>query len=257
MAVRKGKKERGSRPGGDLFEAYLARRPEADPRVLVPRSAMPLARGGFLLHGVIVQGWSVAWLAAFLFAEFLLVARLAVVGDRLSLGPQLDPGLHRRTSLARQLFWLVVLFAATAFAGQGLDRSTRGAWFGLGENAALWSFPGWGILAYLGFLVGEFLFDLAAARREKRTFVSAATLQAAFFLVAAILLAGVGTFLLGFLGGFLGDAGARGVAAVGLVLARTGSDLAVLWFPVWGPRMLAADRRRKGKPAPDGPPPAG
>lgn len=257
MAQERGRKASGARGGGDLFEAYLARRPEADPRVLMPRSAMPLARGGFLLHGVIVQGWSVAWLAAFLFAEFFLVARLAVLGDRLSLGPQLDPSLHRRTSLARQILWLVILLAATAFAGQGLDRSTRGAWFGLGEGAPLWTRPSLGVLAYLGFLVGEFLFDLAAARRERRTFVSAGTLQAAFFLVAAILLAGLGTFLLAFLGDFFGETGARGVVAVGLVLARTGSDLAVLWFPVWGPRMLAEDRRKRGKPASEGPPPAG
>ena len=29
------------------------------------------------------------------------------------------------------------------------------------------------------------------------------------------------------------------VAATVLVLARTGSDLAVLWFPLWGPGRLA------------------
>jgi hypothetical protein len=229
---------RAGRPA-DLFEAYLASRPESDPRLLLPRSALPLARGAFLLHGVLVQQWSVAWLAAFLFAEFFLVVRLATLGDRLSTGPQLDPALHRRTSLGAQLVWCGLSLAAAAFAGQGLDRSTRGAWFGLGGQGELFAWPSWGVVAYLLLLVGELALDLLAARRERRTFVSASVLQATFFLTGALLLAFVGVFLAGFAGDWFGDAGARAVVALLLVLARTGSDLAVLWFPVWGPARLA------------------
>jgi len=223
----------------DLYEAYLASRPESDPRLLLPRSALPLARGAFLLRGVLVQQWSAAWLAAFLFAEFFLVVRLAVLGDRWSGGPKLDPALHRRTSVLAQLAWVAVSLAAIAFAGQGLDRSTRGAWFGFGVSGALWVWPGWGIVAYLLLLLGEFAFDLLAARRERRTFASAGVLQATFFLVAALLLAFAGVFVAAFLGEWFGDEGARAIVALLLVVARTGSDLAVLWFPVWGPGRLA------------------
>ena len=48
----------------------------------------------------------------------------------------------------------------------------------------------------------------------------------------------VGVILAGFAGEWFGDAGVRAVAAVVLVLARAGSDLAVLWFPLWGPARL-------------------
>ena len=48
----------------------------------------------------------------------------------------------------------------------------------------------------------------------------------------------VGVILAGFAGEWFGDAGVRAVAAVVLVLARPGSDLAVLWFPLWGPGRL-------------------
>ena len=231
-----------SRPA-DLYEAYLASRPEADPRRLLPRSALPLARGAFLLHGVVVEQWSAGWLAGFLLAEFFLIVRLAVLGDRWSGGPKLDPALHRRTSMPAQLAWLILSMAAIAFTGQGLDRSTRGAWFGFGGSEALWVWPGWGIVAYLVLLLGEFLLDLLAARREHRAFASASVLQATFFLVAVLLLAFAGVFVIAFASEWFGDGGARAVAALLLVLARTGSDLAVLWFPVWGPGRLASRQK--------------
>jgi hypothetical protein len=224
----------------DLYAAYLALRPESDPRILVPRSALPLARGAFLMHGVLVQGWSVAWLVGFLFAELFLVIRLAVVGDRLSGGPQLDPELHRKRSFGFQLVWLAVSLATVVYAGQGLDRSTRGAWFGLEDPADLVHRPSWGVLVYLILLLGEFAFDLAAARRERRTFASAGTLQATLFIVAAVLLAFVGIVLVGLAHEGFGDSGARGMFAFLLVLARTGSELGVLWFPLWGPGRLVA-----------------
>ncbi len=222
----------------DLYEAYLASRPESDPRLLLPRSALPLARGAFLLHGVLVQGWSVAWLVGFFFAEFFLVVRLAVVGDRLAGGPQIDPELHRGRSFGFQLVWLAISLAAVVFAGQGLDRSTRGAWFGLGGGEGNFAAPSWGVLAYLALLLGEFTVDLLAARRAKRTFASAGALQATFFLASTVLLSFVGIFLVGLAHEGFGQNGARSMFTFLLVVARTGSDLGVLWFPVWGPGRL-------------------
>lgn len=234
-----GRSNNSRRGSVDLFDAYLASRPEADPRLLAPRSALPLARGAFLLNGVLAEEWSAAWLAAFLFAEFFLVLRLAVLGDRFSTGRKIDPDLHRRSTLLAQLFWLGLSLSAVVFAGQALDRSARGAWFGLGEGGALWSWPSWGVAVYLALLLGEFAFDLFAARRERRSFASAGALQAAFFLFGMLTLSVFGIVLAGFASEWFGDAGARAVAAVVLVTARCGSDLAVLWFPVWGPGRLA------------------
>jgi len=235
---RKGRRIAARGAHADPFAAYLARHPEADPKILLPRSVLPLARGAFLLRGVLVEGWSVAWLGAFFAAELMLVVRLAAVGDRLSLGPAIDAEHQLRRSLSWDLSWLAIALAATAFAGQGLDRSTRGAWFSLGEEAPLWAWPGWGIAAYLAFLLGEFVLDLLAARRERRSFVSTGAMQAAFLIVAAILLAFVVPFVLGFAAEWFGDAGARAVIAVLLVLARTAADLAVLWLPLWAPGRL-------------------
>ncbi len=234
--ARRGRK---SAKPADLYEAYLASRPESDPRLLLPRSALPLARGAFLLHGVLVEEWSAAWLGAFLFAEFFLVLRLAVLGDRFSTGRKIDPELHRRSPLFAQIFWLGLSLAAVVFAGQALDRSARGAWFGLAEGGALWSWPSAGVGVYLALLLSEFAFDLVAARRERRTFASAGTLQATFFLAAMLGLTFFGIIAAGFAGEWFGDTGVRAVAASVLVLARTGSDLAVLWFPLWGPGRLA------------------
>ena len=187
---------------------------------------------------MLVEGWSLAWLAAFFAAELLLVIRLAALGDRLSLGPPLDPEHQHRRSLPWDLAWLGIALAAAAFAGQGLDRSTRGAWFSLGEEAPLWAWPGWGIAAYLAFLLGEFVFDLLAARRERRAFVSTGMMQAVFLIVAGILIAFLVPFVLGFAAEWFGDTGARAVTAVLLVLARTAADLAVLWLPLWAPGRL-------------------
>lgn len=220
----------------DLFLAYLARRPESDPRILLPRSAAPILRGGFLLHGVLVLDWSLGWLTAFFAAEFLLGIRLGILGDRFTPGRQFDPELHRRTSLFFQLAWLVVTLAALVFAGRELERVSGGEAFGASAGSLLGQ-PGVGTLVYLALVLVEFVFDLLAARREGRTFVSAGTVQAALFFVLFLLFAFVGVFLAGFVSEFLGDAGARGVAAILLVLARSGSDLAVLWLPLWLPRL--------------------
>ncbi len=91
----------------DLFSEYLKRRPERNPAVLLPRSALALARGGFLLHGVLARGWPLGWLAGFLFAEFFLVVRLTVLGDRWAGGPSLDPKRGKKT-LLNDLAWALV-----------------------------------------------------------------------------------------------------------------------------------------------------
>lgn len=240
MATRDAKREKRARErkAPELFLAYLARRPEADPRVLVPRSAVPLLRAGFLLHGVLALDWSLAWLSGFFAVEFLLGIRLGILGDRWTTGRQFDPELHRQTSLTFQLVWLAVTMAAFVFTGRGLELSSGGGAFGAGFGPNL-GWPGVGTLLYLVLLLVEFVFDLLAARREGRTFVSAGTVQASLFFVLFVIFTFVGVFLAGFVSEFLGDAGARGVAALLLVLARSGSDLGVLWMPVWLPRLVA------------------
>ena len=224
------------------FDAYLALKPEADPRILLPRSAGPIARGAYLLHGVLVLDWSAAWLTAFFFAEFFLVVRLAVLGDRWSTGHKLDAELHRKTSLAFQLFWLAVTLVAFAFTGQKLESSARGDAFAPGWSG-LFAWPGWGAVLYLAFLLGEFAFDLLAARRARRTFASAGLLQASFFFFGVLVLSFFGIVLAGIFDKLMGEGGARGVAAVLLVVACCGSDLAVLWLPLWGPGQLAKHTR--------------
>lgn len=238
----KRRKDRGSTAS---FDAYLAQKPESDPRILLPRSAGPIARGAFLLHGVLALDWSAGWLAAFFFAEFFLVVRLAVLGDRWSTGRKLDAELHRRTSLGFQLFWLAVTLAAFAFAGQKLESSAHGDAFAQGWSG-LFSWPGWGAVLYLAFLLGEFAFDLIAARRERRPFASAGLLQASFFFFGVLVLSFFGIVLAGIFDNLMGEGGARAVAAVLLVVARCGSDLAVLWLPLWGPGQLARHARPGG-----------
>lgn len=247
------KRRSGRQAPADLGVAYLALGPESDPRILLPRSALPVARGAFLLHGVLVQGWSVAWLVGFFFAEFFLVVRLAVIGDRLSGGPQIDPEQHRRRSFGLQLVWLAISLATVVFAGQGLDRSTRGAWFGLGGREGFFATPSWGVIAYLALLLGEFTVDLFAARRAKRTFASAGALQATFFLVSTLLLSFVGIFLIGLAHEGFGENGARSMFTFLLVVARTGSDLGVLWFPLWGPGRLTPKPLAAPSAGADGP----
>jgi len=234
-----GRRRRRRRRERDLFAAYLAREPERDPRILLPRSALPLARGAFLLHGVVAEGWSLAWLAAFLVAEFLLVARLAALGERFA------GGGRAKGSLAGEVVWAVFALAATLFAGQALDRSTRGAWLGFGGDAGLWAWPSWGIVAYVALLGVDFVAEAVAARRERRTFVPAAVLQASVTFAVAILLSFFVILLSGVADTLFGEEGLRALVASALVLARTVGDLAVLWLPHWVPWMEARQRRKR------------
>jgi hypothetical protein len=235
------------RPGAarapDLFLEYLKRRPPKDPATLLTRSALALLRCGFLARGVFREHWSVGWLAAFLFAEFFLIARLTIVGDRWGGGPPLDAKARKGGSAPRELVLGVVALALAAGAGIGLDRSTGGGWFGsagsfgvdlsrLGAGMLTGRLP-WGPFAYLALLLIEFARDVAAARSGRRPFVSVAAVHAAFFGAAAILSVFL-FFALMFLGSWAGDDFIRAAIAVCLLLSRTLSELAAIWLPVWG-----------------------
>lgn len=237
-AAGRAKKPKGRRPRANrdrLLSGYLERRPEADPRVLVLRSILPLARAALLAEGVLERGWPVAWLVAFLFAEIFLVIRLTALGDRVSGGPPLDPQARAHGSLARDVFWLAVALAATWAAGIGLERG--GAAEALSAGAAWWSRPGWGVLAYVGLLLAECARDVAEARRTGRGFVSAAAVSAAFLIVALVLAMFPLVPLLAF-SAHLSQEGPRLAIAGLLVLVRAVAELAVLWLPVWGPGRL-------------------
>jgi hypothetical protein len=92
----------------DLFIEYLRREPPTEPVTLLTRSALALGRGAFLARGVFREDWSVGWLAAFLFAEFFLIARLTIVGDRWGGGPPLDGKAKRSGSATREVVLGVV-----------------------------------------------------------------------------------------------------------------------------------------------------
>jgi hypothetical protein len=182
------------------------------------------------------QGWPVAWLVAFLFAEIFLLIRLTALGDRLSGGPSLDPRARRRGSLPRDIAWLFVALVTVWVAGVGLERGS--AWSeALGGAAAWWRRPGWGVLAYLGLLVIEFARDLAEARRTGKGFVSSASVAAVFLIVALVLSLFALVPLVAFTAK-LGDEGPRLAVGGLLVLVRLVAELAVLWLPVWGPGRL-------------------
>ncbi|QQR75048.1 MAG: hypothetical protein IPJ17_05555 [Holophagales bacterium] len=241
-------KPRPRREKPTLIQAFLARGPERDPRILLPRSALPLARAAFLFHGVVVRGWSLGWLAGFLFAEFFLVVRLAVLGDRFAGGHSLDPELHRRTSLAFQLAWLVVSTAALAFTGLALAASQAGGSLFTGGHLDVSSLDAaatWGVAGYVVLLFVDAIVEGLSARRAQRAFSSAAAVQASFFLVAVLLLSFVSIFLAGLVEDLLGEPGARGVFALQLVAARGISELAVLWLPLLAPRLENWKRSRR------------
>jgi hypothetical protein len=228
----------------DMFREYLNRNPERGFAALLPRSAVALARGGFLLHGIFVRGWSVGWLAGFLFAEFFLVVRLATLGDRWGGGPSLDEGGRARRSPFGEVMWALLSIAVFYVVGGKLDAETGALGMGLTESVRLNSLsdlvvrPAWGVLAYLASFLVEFAIELFHARAGRQAYVSASALTATFFLLAVILAVFLIPFA-GVVGGMFGlaDRFLVHLAAVILVFARSGADLAVLWFPYWGHRL--------------------
>lgn len=224
----------------DLFAAYLARNPERNPWILVPRSALPLVRGTYLLHGIVIEGWSLGWLVAFLIAEFFLVARLAVLGERIA------GGKRKKGSIVVQSVWATLALATTFFAGQTLDRSSRGAWLGFGEDLGVWGWPGLGITCYVALLLADFAAETISARRERRQFVPAAAIQAGFSFAIVLMLSFFVILLSGIADTLFGEEGLRALVATALVLARTAGELAVLWLPYLHPWMEARQRRKRG-----------
>lgn len=220
----------------ELFVEYLKRDPPRDTATLLTRSALALLRATFLARGVFILHWSVGWLAAFVFAEFFLIARLTILGDRWGGGPPLDAGARRSGSPAREIVLGVLALAIAAGAGAGLERSTGGQWFGGGLGQAvvgtLAAAIPWSVLAYLALLLIEFGRDVYAARSARTAFVSASAVYAAFFGAAAILSIFL-FFALMFLTSWVGDEFARVAVAICLLLARTLSELAAIWFPIW------------------------
>lgn len=210
--------------------------------MLFPRSALALARGGFLLHGVLVRGWPLGWLAAFLFAEFFLVVRLTVLGDRWSGGPSLDPQRGKKT-LLNDLAWALVMIAVFYACGAQLDAHTGALGFVSGASAAgaplvhwsdLWTRPSWGVVAYLASFFVEFGAELAHSRAARVSYVASSALVAAFFFIVVALGAILVVFVAVFIGPIFGEGSLRGAFAVLLVVARSGAEVAVVWFPYWG-----------------------
>jgi hypothetical protein len=238
----------------DLFSEYLKRRPERNPAVLLPRSALALARGGFLLHGVLARGWPLGWLAAFLFAEFFLVVRLTVLGDRWAGGPSLDPQRGKK-SLFSDLAWTIAAITTFYACGAKLDADTgalglvraaseasAAAAVPLSRLADLAQRPSWGVIAYLASFFVEFGVELVHSRAARVSYVASSALVAALFLTVVAL----GAILIPFVGVFVepifGQGSLRGAFAALLVVARSGAEVAVVWFPYWGHKLAEAPR---------------
>jgi hypothetical protein len=98
----------------------------------------------------------------------------------------------------------------------------------------LWTRPSWGVVAYLASFFVEFAAELAHSRAARVSYVASSALVAAFFLTVVVL----GAILVVFVGVFItpifGDGSLRGAFAVLLVVARSGAEVAVVWFPYWG-----------------------
>jgi hypothetical protein len=248
----------GRRPIPQLLEEYLARGPESNPARLATPAIFVLVRAGILLHGLFARDWPVGGLALFLFAELHFVLRLMTLGNRLTgLGPRY--GEVRPADRAKAWVWAAIAFAAVLGAGVLLVRSGAGETFGVSEGTPAVSdgtpaasegtpaaSPILALGAYLAFEIYEFFGALLAARHGGRRFVSAATMSAAFFVIA-LALAPISYYFLQWILLILGRE--RAVAeAVGtaLVLAKSGAELAVLFYPVAARRMGL--RPRSGDP---------
>jgi MFS family permease len=203
----------------------------------------------------LARGWSIGWLAGFLFAEFYLMARLGAMGDRWAGGPSLEPR-GRRPTLAVELSQTLLAIVVFYLVGAKLDADTGalglfgGDGIATGSAAGFLARPAWGVLAYLATYFYEFGTELAHSRSARQPYVSSSTLAAMFFFGSVV----VGGFLVPFVGFFLspffGEHFMRGVFAVLMVLARCGADVAVAWYPHWAPALA----RWKPVPRPDGVP---
>jgi hypothetical protein len=235
MSARRGRQE----PVPQLLEAYLARGPETATLPLATRSAVVLARSGFLVHGVMARGWSVGWLALFLACELLFVLLLMRLGNRIAPIPGVAPPAGGGAGVAA--FSAALALGATYLAGLRLEASSGGLWFGDGALAAGAGGGGglsWAVAGYLGLELADWGREVAVARAGRRRFVSTSTISAAFFFVA-LCVAPILYFLLVYALAVLSRDGiAHGALGLTLVLAKLAAELGVVWFP----RLAKANR---------------
>ena len=76
--------------------------------------------------------------------------------------------------------------------------------------------------------------ELAHSRIARQPYVASSALVATFFLVAVVLGGFVVIFVGIFAGSLFGGLSLRGIFAMLLVVARSGAEVAVAWFPYWG-----------------------
>lgn len=228
-------------PIPQLIEEYLARGPEAEPTRLVGPTAFILLRAGILIHGVLVGGWSLLWLGAFLLAELYLVLRLMTLGNRLT-GLAPDGERPTRASIYLAATHATLALAITFVAGLRLA-DTGGV--SLFSDVQLPSTLA--VASYLALELFEFARAVYVTRTHGRRFVSPATLTAAFFVVGltlALLLFAVlqfGTAILGI------EDSLRISAALALITAKSGADLGVVWYP-WAARKMGLRPRARAAP---------
>jgi hypothetical protein len=250
-SARRGERAGSREPVPQLLEEYLARGPETELGPILGRSGPVLARAGFLLHGVLAQGWSVGWLALFLAAELLLVLCLMRLGNRI-VGRPLWSGEMPRGSAAAAAGWAGLALAATYLTGLRLEITSGGSWFGWGEGTlAGGGWISWGVLAYLALELVEFGREVHLARHGGRRFVSGSILQAAFFVIA-LCLAPILYFLLTYALAILSvESAPRTALALSLVAARVTAELGVLWYPRLAKSMGLEPRRFGSSTDPD------
>lgn len=224
-------------PAPQLLEEYLARGPEANPALLLPPTALLLARAALLFHGVLTSDWSVAWLIFFQLAELHFVLRLMTVGNRLT-GLKPGGGVVTRTDVVRAVAWAALAFGLAFGAGVGLADSGAAELFsGVAEEEKSESAIYWTLLAYLGLEVVELVRAVVATRRRGRRFVSPATVSAAFFVLALCLSPILFFFLIYGLALFPRIDAPRSALAITLLVAKYGAELCALWLPLWAERL--------------------
>jgi hypothetical protein len=252
----------------NLYADYLDSGPERDPARLLPRSAVAAARGAFLLYGLLAQGWSLVWFGAFLAAEFLLIVRLDILGDRWSGGPSRDHYPRLGKSPLGDVTGALLAIVLFYLAGAKLDAGTGALGFAHLESLApvpgadLFSRPAWNVLIYLGSHLADLFVDLRRARSGRRIFVSASTLTASLFF-GLLVVSGFCFMFLTIAGSLAGasDRWPSAVAATVVVLARSGAEIGALWFPYWGhfmagiPSSQSRDHDNRRHPAPSEMPP--
>jgi hypothetical protein len=225
-------------PIPQLIEEYLARGPESEPMRLLGPTAFVLLRAGILIHGVLVGGWSLLWLAAFLLAELYLVLRLMTFGNRLT-------GLAREGQAVTTASITLAGIHATLALAIAFVTGLRLADTGGGPLFVDVQLPSTlAVASYLAVELFEFARAVFITRRHGRRFVSSATLSAAFFVIG-LALSVLMFMLIQFVTSILGvETAARVSAALSLITAKSGAELGVVWYP-WAARKMGLKPRSR------------